>query len=472
MIEAYRLVEAYKAGGGDPLGHLEDVLSRIDRFEGKANAYTYLEKPDRLRRLIEEKARGGGRLAGLLVAVKDNISTSWMPTTAASRMLEGYIPPYNATVIDKLLREGAIVIGKTNMDEFAMGSTTEFTPYGPVRNPWDTGRTAGGSSGGSGAVLAYGGADLALGSDTGGSVRLPAAYTGTVALKPTYGLVSRYGLIPYANSLEQISPMARSVRDLVLLFNVIKGDDPRDSTTIGVDQEYGVAGVEPEKTRIAIIREFMDWVDEKVARVFWNTVGTLESMGFSFDVVSLPVAKYALPAYYVIAMAEASSNLARYDGVIHGNRVTGCRGYEECSSKARGALFGPEVKARIIAGAYVLMEGYKREYYVKATRVRRLIRDSLLRLLKEYSLVFSPVSPILPPRLGERIEDPRTLYAMDVMTVTANLAGIPALAQPAGLLEGLPVGVQWMAAPFMESLIFGVAVMLEEKIGLLTPLSG
>jgi aspartyl-tRNA(Asn)/glutamyl-tRNA(Gln) amidotransferase subunit A len=458
-------------GSIDPYKHLEETLAKIRKWEEKVNAYTYIAGEGELREAVEKQSRIKGRLTGVLVAVKDNISTNWMPTTAASRMLSGYIPPYNATVIEKLLAEGAVVIGKTNMDEFAMGSTSEHTPYGPVRNPWCLECTAGGSSGGSGAVLAYGGADLALGSDTGGSVRLPASYTGTVALKPTYGTVSRYGLIPYANSLEQISPMARSVRDLVVLYNVIKGDDPRDSTTVGVEQDYDIVEVDPEKNRITVIRELIEGVEEKVLKVFWNTIGILESHGFEVDIVSIEILKHALPAYYVIAMAEASSNLARYDGVLHGNRVSGCKGYWDCAARARGKYFGLEVKTRIIMGTYVLMEEYSREYYVKATKLRRLIRDSMLRLFKDYQAVISPASPFLPPRLGERIDDPLKLYAMDVMTVTANLAGIPALVQPAGIMSGVPVGVQWMGPQFSESRLFGLANIVESEVGVLTPLN-
>ncbi len=470
MTSVSYLAKSIAEGNIDPHKHLEEVLARIGKWEARVNAYTYRPGERELHDSVEKQSKIKGRLTGVLVAVKDNISTSWMPTTAGSRMLYGYTPPYNATVVEKLLAEGAVVIGKTNMDEFAMGSTSENTPYGPVRNPWCLDCTAGGSSGGSGAVLAYGGADLALGSDTGGSVRLPAAYTGTVALKPTYGTVSRYGLIPYANSLEQISPMARTVRDLVVLYNVIKGDDPRDSTTVGVEQDYDIARVPPEKTRIAVVRELLEGAEERVLKVFWNTIGILESRGFTVDMVSVEAIRHALPAYYVIAMAEASSNLARYDGVIHGNKAVGCKGYWSCAAKARGEYFGLEVKTRIIMGSYVLMEGYSREYYVKATKLRRLIRDSMARLFKDYQAVISPASPVLPPRLGERISDPLKLYAMDVMTVTANLAGIPALVQPAGIMSGVPVGVQWMGPQFSESRLFGLASIVEREVGVLTPL--
>ncbi|MCE4607173.1 MAG: Asp-tRNA(Asn)/Glu-tRNA(Gln) amidotransferase subunit GatA [Desulfurococcales archaeon] len=470
MIQAVKVSLEVLNDRLDPYDHLEEILDKINRWEPKVNAYAYVENMGKLKEDLGRQLKRKGRLSGVIVAVKDNISTSWMPTTAASRMLSGYIPPYNATVIEKLLYEGAVIIGKTNMDEFAMGSTSENTPYGPVHNPWCLDCTAGGSSGGSGAVLAYGGADLALGSDTGGSVRLPAAYTGTVALKPTYGTVSRYGLIPYANSLEQISPMARTVKDLALLYNTIKGDDPRDSTTLGVEQEYPIDRVDPGKTRIAVIRELMDGVDEGILKIFWNTISLLESHGFTIDMVSIKSLRYSLPAYYVIAMAEASSNLARYDGVIHGNRVKECRGYWDCAAKARGEYFGVEVKTRILMGAYVLMEGYSREYYVKATKLRRLIRDSLAKLFKDYQAIISPVSPILPPKLGEKLEDPVKMYTMDVMTVTANLAGIPALVQPAGIISGFPIGIQWMGPVFSESRLFGLASIVEDEVGVITPL--
>ncbi|MCE4614183.1 MAG: Asp-tRNA(Asn)/Glu-tRNA(Gln) amidotransferase subunit GatA [Desulfurococcales archaeon] len=471
MKTATAIARGIQNGQINPYDHLEEILDRIERWESKVNAYIHIDEKEKLEESLDRQVKLKGRLTGVIIAVKDNISTNWMPTTAASRILEKYIPPYNATVIEKLIREGAVIIGKTNMDEFAMGSTSENTLYGPVHNPWCLDCTAGGSSGGSGAVLAYGGADLALGSDTGGSVRLPAAYTGTVALKPTYGTVSRYGLIPYANSLEQISPMARTVKDLALLYNVIKGDDSKDSTTIGVDQEYSVASVEAEKTRIAIIKELVEEADEEILKIFWNTVSFLESKGFTVDMVSIETLKHSLPAYYVIAMAEASSNLARYDGVIHGNRVKKCRGYWDCAAKARGEFFGIEVKMRILMGAYMLMEGYSREYYVKATKLRRVIRDSMIKLFRDYQAVLSPVSPILPPKLGDKLEDPVKMYSMDVMTVTANLAGIPALVQPAGIIKGFPVGIQWMGPIFSESRLFGLASIVEDEVGFMTPIS-
>ena len=470
MIQASRIPSEVMNGHLDPYDHLERILRRINRWETKVNAYTYITGKEKLEEDLRNQLKKKGRLSGVIIAIKDNISTTWMPTTAASRMLSGYIPPYNATVIEKLLLEGAVIIGKTNMDEFAMGSTSENTPYGPVHNPWCLDCTAGGSSGGSGAVLAYGGADLALGSDTGGSVRLPAAYTGTVALKPTYGTVSRLGLIPYANSLEQISPMARTVKDLVLLYNIIKGDDSKDSTTVGVEQEYTIDNVDAGKTRIAVIRELVEGVDERILKIFWNTISLLESHGFTIDMVSIESLRYSLPAYYVIAMAEASSNLARYDGIIHGNRIKECHGYWDCAAKARGEYFGIEVKTRILMGAYVLMEGYSREYYVKATKLRRLIRDSLAKLFRDYHAIISPASPILPPKLGEKLEDPVKMYTMDVMTVTANLAGIPALVQPAGIISGIPVGIQWMGPVFSESRLFGLANIVENEVGAITPL--
>jgi aspartyl-tRNA(Asn)/glutamyl-tRNA(Gln) amidotransferase subunit A len=467
----YELIEAYRRGDADPVSHAEEVLREIERWEVRVNAFITLEAREAVIAQAEEAAeryrRGEARpLEGVLVAVKDNISTSFMPTTAASKMLDGYVPPFNATVVERLLEAGAIVVGKTNMDEFAMGSTSEFSAYGPVRNPWDLERVPGGSSGGSAACLAYGGCDASLGSDTGGSIRLPAAYTATVGIKPTYGLVSRYGLIPYGNSLEQIGPMARSVRDAALLLEVIGGWDPRDATSLRVKPPRlsALEPAEPGSTDICVPREMVEGAEEPVEKVFWSLMKRLESEGFNVLEARLPSVSKALPAYYTIALAEAASNLARYDGGFYPQR--GESGdYWRHAAEARARGFGWEVKKRIVLGSYVLSEGYRDEYYVAATRVRRMVRDEVLSLTRK-CVIASPAAPILPPRLGERITDPLLLYAMDAYTVVANLAGVPALAMPAGFSRGLPVGVQFMAGKLGEETLVRLGLAVEELTGL------
>jgi len=472
LKEAWELVRDFRDGVEDPVEHAYKVLEAIERWEGRVNAFISLESPELIVEEAERVAKSiksgerVGRLAGLIVSVKDNICTSFLPTTAGSRMLDPYIPPYNATVVERILAEDGIVVGKTNLDEFAMGSTTELSAFGPTRNPWDLERVPGGSSGGSAASLAYGGSDLSLGSDTGGSARLPAAYTATVGLKPTYGLVSRYGLIPYGNSLEQISPMARSVRDVALLLDVIGGWDPLDATSLKVDRlsTFTMEAVDPRRVTICIVRELVEGAEEAIEKAFWALIKRLESEGVELVEERLPVASRALPAYYTIAFAEAASNLARYDGVFY--PMKGRSGsWEEHVGEARVRGFGREVKKRILMGVYALSEGYRDEYYIAATKIRRVVRDEMLKLTRR-CIVASQASPILPPRLGERLDDPLKLYAMDVYTVIANLAGIPALVQPVGFHDGLPIGVQWMAGPLEEGKLVSLGLLVEELTGL------
>ena len=461
---AYEAAAANREGSADPAGRIERILAEIRRWEPAINAYITLDDPEYVVEQAMERPKG--RLAGLVVAVKDNISVKGLPATAGSRILEGYMPPYDATVIERIKAEGAIVIGKTNMDEFGMGSTTELSAFGPTRNPWDPTRVPGGSSGGSAAALAYGGADLALGSDTGGSVRLPAAYTGTVGIKPTYGLVSRYGLIPYANSLEQIGPMARSVADAALLLEVMSGWDPRDATTLRVHAPRlsSIEPADPDGVRICIPTDIVEAADDPVRKVFYSLISRLESEGASTEEFKIPWARRALPAYYTIAFAEAASNLARYDGLLYPTPEEG-ESYEDHARKARTWGFGFEVKRRILMGAFVLSEGYRDEYYLAAARLRRLVRDEMLKITR-HCIIATPASPVLPPRLGEAIEDPLKLYALDVYTVLANLAGTPALVQPAGFHGGLPVGVQWIAKPLGESELVALGRLVEELTGL------
>ncbi len=473
---AYELVEEFKENPDLMLDYVAKTYERIKEVEPKLNAFITLRSYDDVVKDVEKvmsrlKRGERVRLPGILVAVKDNISTRGLRTTCASRILHDYIPPYNATVIERLIKEGAIVVGKTNMDEFAMGSTTENSAFGPTRNPWNTELVPGGSSGGSAVAVSTAESTIALGSDTGGSIRCPASFTGTVGIKPTYGLVSRYGLVAYANSLEQIGPIARNVLDAALLLEIIGGDDPRDSTTLGIsldglfnevmDSEYSLEGV-----KLAIIKEMVYGADEEVLKVFYEAVNKLISEGCVVNEVSLPIVKYSLPAYYIIAMAEASSNLARFDGLRYGLHIpVSGRSWYDVYMEVRTKGFGIEVKRRVLLGSFVLSAGYNEQFYLKALRVRRLIRDSLMKVLKEFDFIISPTMPVLPFKIGERIEDPLKLYVIDVETVLANLAGIPAVSITCGFSNDLPVGLQIMSPPLTEPKLLSFSKSLEEVLG-------
>ncbi|MEM4593264.1 MAG: Asp-tRNA(Asn)/Glu-tRNA(Gln) amidotransferase subunit GatA, partial [Sulfolobales archaeon] len=373
---------------------------------------------------------------------------------------------YDATVVSKIKESGGIIIGKTNMDEFAMGSTTENSAFYPTLNPWDYGRVPGGSSGGSAVAVAACEATVALGSDTGGSIRLPAAYTGTVGIKPTYGLVSRYGLIAYGSSLDQIGPIARYVEDAAVVLDVISGHDPRDSTSLRVRTGYFrdyVVDYPLKNYRVAVIEEMVsEGVDRGVMKVFSKLLEKLEGRGLTVEFKRMPLLQYSLPTYYIIAMAEASSNLARYDGLKYGVRleVEG-KLWTDVYRKARMLGFGDEVKRRILIGTYVLSEGLYEGYYLKAAKVRRLLYEEFTKLFKVYDLAISLTSPILPPRVGEVISDPIKLYSLDINTVPINLAGLPALSVPGGFVEGLPVGIQVFGPPLSEGYILNLARVIE-----------
>ena len=472
LYPAEKVASAVRNGELSALDYLEAVLERLKRVEPKLNAFITVTEELARRRAenIDRRVEKGlkvGKLAGVVVAVKDNICVKGVETTCGSRILKGYRPSYNATVVERLMAEDAVIIGKTNMDEFAMGSSTEFSAYGPTRNPWDLERVPGGSSGGSGAAVASGEATLALGSDTGGSVRCPAAFCGVVGLKPTYGLVSRYGLVAYANSLEQIGPMARNVRDCALLLSVIAGYDPRDSTSLEVrPRDYQTSLVDSSelgKIRIGVVREFMgEGVQEGVRERVWDAVQSLESLGARVGEVSLKSLDYALAAYYIIAMSEASSNLARYDGLRYGFRSSD-QGldWNRAYAKTRRMGFGEEVKRRIILGTFALSAGYYEAYYLKALKVRTLIRMEFEKAFKEFDVLVGPSMPMTAFKIGEKIEDPLELYMCDINTVPANLVGIPAISVPCGLSDGLPVGLQVMAPPLREDLVFKVAYAYE-----------
>ena len=411
-----------------------------------------------------DKDENSGPLAGVPIAIKENISTAGLSTTCSSKILQGYIPPYDAHVIEKLKAAGAVILGKTNMDEFAMGTSTESSCYGPTLNPWDTGRVPGGSSGGSAAVVAAGEVPLSLGSDTGGSVRCPAAFCGVVGLKPTYGAISRYGLISYANSLEQIGPMATTVTDIALLMDVIGGHDQRDSTSINRDNTYADALKDDVKElKIGVPEEYFgEGIDEEVKKTVWDAIGKYEDMGASWKKVSMPHTKYALASYYIIAMSEASSNLARFDGTRYGLRVEG-ENWHIMASKTRAQGFGEEVKRRILLGTYALSAGYHDKYYLKALKVRTLVKQDFDRALADVDVLMAPTMPTPAFKIEEKIDDPLSLYLTDVNTVPINLAGVPSISVPCGFADGMPVGLQIIGKPFDENTILRAAYSFEQN---------
>ncbi|QKG91583.1 Asp-tRNA(Asn)/Glu-tRNA(Gln) amidotransferase subunit GatA [Halorubrum salinarum] len=415
---------------------------------------------------------GDGPLAGTTVAVKDNISTEGIRTTCGSEMLADYVPPYSATVVDRLTEAGATVVGKTNMDEFGMGTTTETSAFGPTRNPVDTDRVPGGSSGGSAAAVAAGEADVALGSDTGGSVRCPAAFCGVVGIKPTYGLVSRYGLIAYANSLEQIGPIAGTVEEAAAALDVIAGDDPNDGTTRDLRE---VEGADPDASyaaaadgdvaglTVGVPTELFEGADERVVETVEAAIDDLEAQGAETTEISLPSVEHAVQAYYVIAMAEASSNLARFDGVRYGHRSDADGNWNESFAETREEGFGAEVKRRILLGTYALSAGYHDKYYEKAQDARAWVRRDFEDAFDDVDVIASPTMPVLPFELGESLDDPLRMYLADANTTPVNLANLPAVSVPAGEADGLPVGLQLVGPKFGEETIVRAASAVEER---------
>ncbi|HEV8387816.1 MAG TPA: Asp-tRNA(Asn)/Glu-tRNA(Gln) amidotransferase subunit GatA [Nitrososphaera sp.] len=473
-MQLYRLDSAQVAAGirnrdFSAEEYVQQLLERIEKVEPKVNAFiTVIGEPALERaRWLDRKIKDGeqvGALAGVAVSIKDNICVKGTKTTCASKMLDNYIPPYDATVVKRLFDAGAILIGKTNLDEFAMGSTTEFSKKGATRNPWDIARVPGGSSGGSAASVAALECALSLGSDTGGSVRCPASFCSVLGLKPTYGLVSRYGLISYANSLEQIGPFGRTVADVSAMLNAIAGQDERDHTTAGDKRRYTPGSDKP--LRIGIVKEFTEGADPDISKIVYSSAEKLESIGCKCDQVTSSSVEYALASYYTIATAEASSNLARYDNMRYGFEMTP-EGYEWNSyfAKAR-SNFGEEVKRRIILGSYVLSSGYYGKYYLKAQQVRSVLRKEFASLFKQYDALIGPTMPILPFKIGEKLDDPLKMYLVDVDTVVANLTGMPAISVPAGFVGNLPVGLQIMADNFQEQTILDAASMLEKSAGI------
>jgi aspartyl-tRNA(Asn)/glutamyl-tRNA(Gln) amidotransferase subunit A len=414
------------------------------------------------------RGRDLGPLHGIPIALKDNMVTRGIETTCSSRILAGYRPPYDATVVERLKAGGAVIVGKTNLDEFAMGSSTENSAYGPTRNPWDPDRVPGGSSGGSAAAVAVGSALAALGSDTGGSIRQPGSLTGTVGMKPTYGLVSRYGLIAFASSLDQIGPITRTVDDAVTVFEAIAGHDPSDATSYrgGVPEVRSTLDAGVKGLRIGIVGELSgEGTAPDVAANFRATVDALAGAGATIKELSLPSTAYALSAYYLIAPAECSANLARFDGVRYGPRLPG-RSVEESMSATRRDGFGPEVTRRILLGTYALSAGYYDAFYGQAQKVRTLVIEDFRRAYSEVDVLVTPTSPTTAFAVGERANDPLAMYLSDICTIPSNLAGDPAISVPSGLdSDGLPIGFQVLAPALGEAVMFRVASAVEQSSG-------
>ncbi len=453
---------------------VKDTFSVIENIDNKIHAFVSLCKERALKEavLIDKMRVGGERLpplAGIPVAVKDNICVKGLPTTCSSGALSSFQPPYEATVIEKLRSRKAVIIGKTNMDEFAMGSSTENSSLCPTCNPWDTSRVPGGSSGGSAAAVAGGEAIFALGSDTGGSIRQPASLCGVVGLKPTYGRISRYGLVAFASSLDQIGPITKDVRDAALVMNCIAGRDTYDSTSCPVDVpdytdalDNGIKGL-----KIGIPSEyFADGMDKEVESSVLEGVKLLEKSGAHIEKVSLPHTEYTIPAYYIIATAEASSNLARYDGVQYGHRSSPAEGLIDMYKRSRMEGLGKEVKRRIMLGTYVLSTGFYDAYYIRAQKVRTLIKNDFDNVFKSIDCIVTPTSPTTAFKIGEKTQDPLQMYLCDIFTCSANLAGIPGLSLPCGFSsDNLPIGIQLLGRPFEEALLLRIACAIEQNSG-------
>ncbi len=451
-------------------------LNKIEEKEKNIDAFLLVQKDEALKKSkeIDNKIKRGekvGKLAGIPIAIKDNICTKGVKTTCASKMLEDFIPPYDATVIKKLQDEDAILIGKTNLDEFGMGSSTENSAFKVTKNPIDITRVAGGSSGGSAAAVSADMVPLALGSDTGGSIRQPAAYCGIVGMKPTYGLVSRFGLISFASSLEQIGPFSNKVEDNAYLLNILAGEDDFDGTTVKElekkdytkDIDAGIKGM-----KIGIPVEFIEEIiDPEIKEVIFKDIDILKELGAEVEEFSLPLLKEGLAPYYIISSVEASSNLARFDSIRYGYRTKYYENINELVEKSRSEGFGKEVKRRIMLGTYALSSRHCDAYYNKAQKFRSKLKKDFKEVFKKYDIIIGPVSPVLPFKIGEKCKDSTTMYLSDIYTININLATVPALSMPGGKSkEGLPIGIQLIGDQFNEDKIYKVAYALERKLAL------
>lgn len=473
----YELIDQVKEKDITVSEIVSQIYERIDQTEDQIKSYVTIEKKKALKQAkrLDTKLEEGktiGKLCGVPIAIKDCICVKNSPTTCASNILKGYRPPYNATVVERLVEEeNAVIIGRTNMDEFAMGSSTENSCYGPSYNPWDIERVPGGSSGGSGSAIAAGQSIFSLGSDTGGSIRCPAAFCGVTGLKPTYGRVSRYGLVAYANSLEQIGPITKCVKDAALLMEIMAGKDPRDSTTVEVKVDDYVKGLDQsiEGKTLGIPKEFFgEGLQDGVRSNVKAAITALENLGAETIEVSFPHLEYSIPTYYLVAMSEASSNLARFDGLRYGDMTENLEGdVFEIFSRTRGEKFGREVRRRIILGTYALSAGYYDMFYIKALKVRNLIKQDFQKAFDKCDAIVSPTMPTTAFKIGELVDDPLQMYLMDVLTCPVNLAGLPGLSIPCGF-DGnkLPVGFQIIGDYFEEKSILNIGYQLEQKLNI------
>ena len=459
-LTALELGAAIKKGETTAVEAAESCFARMKEMEPEVHAFINLDEEramDQAKKVQKEIEEGklAGPLAGVPVAVKDNICTKGFATTCGSRMLEHFVPPYDAFAARKLKEAGMVILGKANMDEFAMGSTTETSWYGVTRNPRNTQHVPGGSSGGSCAAVAAGECFAALGSDTGGSIRQPSSFCGVTGIKPTYGTVSRQGLVAYGSSLDQIGPIGKDVADCAALLQVIAGHDPADSTSLERepwDFSESLKG-DGAGLRVGLPRDYFgEGLDEDVRRAVLQVAENLKEQGAAVEEFDLGLVPYAIPAYYVIASAEASSNLSRFDGVKYGFRAEGAEGLHDMYKKTRSQGFGPEVKRRIMLGSFVLSSGYYDAYYLKALRTKALIKQAFDKAFERFDVILAPAAPTTAPRLGESLQDPLKMYLGDIYTVSVNLAGLPAICLPCGAdKEGLPIGVQMIADCFGEN---------------------
>lgn len=454
---ALELRETIVSGETTARATVKESLDSADKLNGTLNAFLEIDRDKALLRansIDTDPQKSSMLLAGIPIAVKDNICVRGMQTSCGSRILGPYHPPYNATAIDRLLSAGSVVVGKTNCDEFAMGSSNESSAFGPVKNPWDTSRVPGGSSGGSAAAVAAGIVPVALGSETGGSVRQPAALCGVLGLKPTYGRISRYGLVAFGSSLDQIGIFARQATDLALVLQTVAGRDPHDATTADVVVPKYADGLSGEvgNMRIGVSRALLgEGLDEEIRAATDKAIDAYRALGAKIVDIDLPHAKYAIAVYYIIATAEASSNLARYDGVRYGFRAEDAPGLRDMYRKTRDEGFGAEVKRRVMLGTYVLSAGYYDAYYLKAQKVRMLLRQDFARAFEKCDAILTPTSPSTAFKFGDKVDDPLAMYLNDTYTVTANLAGLPGISVPCGLSsEGLPIGVQLLGPHWSE----------------------
>ena len=472
-LTVHELQEKIKNGELTTKEILQAYINRIDEKEKEVQAFvtTLTEEAEKKEKEVHKKIESGeieGDLAGIPIGIKDNICTKGIKTTCASKMLEDFISPYDATVMEKINDENMILLGKLNMDEFAMGGSTEHSYFKKTRNPWDLNRVPGGSSGGSASAVAAGMVPWALGSDTGGSIRQPASFCGVVGLKPTYGLVSRYGLVAFASSLDQIGPITKDVKDSAILLNIIAGHDKKDTTSVNIEKKDYVKALKNDVKglKIGVPKEFLaEGTQPEVKGKIEEAIQIYKELGAVVEEISLDVAKYSLATYYIIACAEASSNLGRFDGIRYGYRAKDYKDLNELFVKSRSEGFGDEVKRRIILGTYVLSSGYYDAYYKKAQKVRSLVMNEFIKAFQKYDVLLTPTSPTVAFKIGEKTSNPLEMYLSDICTVSVNIAGLPGISIPCGVdSNNMPIGMQLIGNKFQEETILNAAYTFEQKL--------